>query len=108
MKHTNFSRIISIIFIILLLSGCSSVSRESESNGSVKEFSGVVKYVELEGGFWGIITTENVKYEPVNLEHKYRKEDLEVSGELKIVENTATIRMWGKPVEIIEIRRTDR
>lgn len=107
MKNMNFPGKISILFITSLLFICSCMSGESNINENVIEFSGVVKYVELEGGFWGIITTENVKYEPVNLEHNYRKDGLEVSGELKIIEDSATIRMWGKPVEILEIRKTN-
>jgi hypothetical protein len=58
-----------------------------------------IKYMEIEGGFWGIITKDNQKCIPLNL-----PEQLKTHGTTAfcIIEpaDVMTIQMWGSPVYI--------
>ncbi len=66
---------------------------------------GMISEVNLEGGFYGIIAQDGSRYNPASLPDSLREDSLAVYFEAKIRENVAGIHMWGKPVEIITIRR---
>ena len=65
---------------------------------------GTIRYIQLEGGFYGIITEEGEKYLPLNLKEEFKEDGLRVwfKGKLRKV---LTIQMWGKPIEILEIQK---
>ncbi len=65
--------------------------------------SGTITYVDLEGGFYGIVADDGSRYLPLNLPEEYRLDGLRITfvGELK--GDTATIQQWGTPVEIIAV-----
>lgn len=67
---------------------------------------GTVKYINLEGGFYGIITDNGKKIYPINLPNEYKTDGLRVKFKARILRNVTT-QMWGTPVEIIEIRTTN-
>jgi hypothetical protein len=62
--------------------------------------SGTVTYQDLEGGFYGIIGDDGEKYDPLDLDSKYRKDGLRVAFEATEARGTATIHMWGTPVNL--------
>ncbi|MCH7590511.1 hypothetical protein IIB34_05700 [PVC group bacterium] len=64
---------------------------------------GEVRYMEFEGGFYGIVSDQGDKYYPLNLEEEYRKDGLRVSFEA-VPADVMTIQMWGIPVEIHSIK----
>ena len=68
---------------------------------------GTIKYIWLEGGFYGIITDKGGKYLPVNLPEKFKKDGLKVWFKAK-PKKIVTIQMWGKPVEILEIKLIEK
>ena len=65
--------------------------------------SGTVTYVDLEGGFYGIVADDGTRYLPQNLPEEFAQDGLEVSFTAKVLEDVATIQQWGTPIEIIEI-----
>jgi len=64
---------------------------------------GLVKYINLEGGFYGIITDDGKQYDPVNLSQEYQREGLRISFEAKVRKDVVGTHMWGTPVEIIGV-----
>ena len=64
---------------------------------------GTVTYIELEGGFFGIITESGERYLPLNLPDEYALEGLFVDLTARIAEESATIAMWGTPVHLLSI-----
>ncbi len=64
----------------------------------------IVSYIDLEGGFYGIITDTGDHHDPINLPVEYQVDSLRISYKYKTVQNVASIRMWGTPIEILEIR----
>ena len=62
--------------------------------------SGRVSYVNLEGGFYGITGDDGKKYEPLDLDAKYRKDGLRVAFDATVAKDVASTRMWGTPVNL--------
>ena len=65
---------------------------------------GTIKYIQLEGGFYGIVTEKGGKYLPVNLKEEFKKDGLRIWFKAR-PKKVATIQMWGKPIEILEIQK---
>ena len=67
------------------------------------EATGTVVFVGLEGGFYGIITDEGARYDPVNLPPAFQRDGLRVRFRARILKDAAGIHMWGTPVELLHI-----
>jgi heat shock protein HslJ len=70
-------------------------------------FSGVgtVRFIELEGGFYGIITPEGDNYLPLNLPEEFQVDGLQVTFSAREERDVSTVFMWGTPVRIDTIAR---
>jgi hypothetical protein len=66
---------------------------------------GTIRYLDFEGGFYGIVADNGEKYDPVNLPRAYRKDGLRVKFHVKEKKGMAGIHMWGKIVEILSIEK---
>lgn len=64
---------------------------------------GVVKYVDLEGGFYGIVGDDGSRLYPVNLAEAYHRDGLRVRYRARELKDVLTTRMWGVPVELISV-----
>lgn len=62
---------------------------------------GKVQYQNLGMGFWGIIDAQGNQWRPVNLPEKLKKEGLEVSLNVKKIEEDFSIFMWGTAVKVL-------
>jgi len=63
---------------------------------------GTIKYVDMEGGFYGIVSEDGKKYDPINLSDKYKKDGLKINFKF-VNDKKAGYHMWGKTVKIEEI-----
>lgn len=86
-----------IIFIIILL-GCTSNSTENYPLAK-----GTVKYISLEGGFYGIITGKNEHLDPINLPKEFQVDGKRVIFSYKERKDLASFHMWGIIIEILDI-----
>ena len=68
---------------------------------------GTIKYIQLEGGFYGIVTEKGEKYLPINLKEEFKEDGLRIWFKAR-PKKVATIQMWGKPIEILEIRKVEK
>ncbi len=66
---------------------------------------GTVIYINLEGGFYGIIGDNGEHYDPTNLADEFKNDSLRISFEYKISENQISVHMWGKLIDIVKIQR---
>lgn len=90
----------NIIIIILIIIAFSCSSLESE----VKFTTGTVKYISLEGGFYGITTDDNKHLDPLNLSKEFQVDGKRIYFKYVVKKEGASFHMWGIIVEIIEIR----
>ena len=65
---------------------------------------GEITFVELEGGFYGIVTDQGEQLDPSNLPPEFKREGVKVKFKVKLQEAGPSIRMWGKQVEVLDIK----
>jgi inhibitor of cysteine peptidase len=86
--------------------GCNKhITREKgiQSNEQIISAEGTIVYQEFEGGFFGIITDNDYKYNPFNLPVNFKRDGLRIRFEGKLKTDLVSIHMWGKLLEITGI-----
>lgn len=64
---------------------------------------GKIHYIDLEGGFWGIISEENQKLFPIeSLSTDFQKEGLQVNLTY-LYSDAFSFQMWGRNIKILSI-----
>jgi len=91
--------LLSVTLILLVLNGSLAASEE------IIKGTGTIRYIPLEGGFYGIVGDDGKNYDPVNLKEEFRKDGLRVRFEAKVRKDLVSFHMWGRLVEIIRIER---
>ncbi len=66
---------------------------------------GTIRYIDLEGGFYGIIGEKQEHYDPLNLLEEYQQDNLRVEFKARLTPNQNSIHMWGKIIYILEIEQ---
>ncbi|MHC4956034.1 MAG: hypothetical protein ACYTGZ_19485 [Planctomycetota bacterium] len=66
-------------------------------------FEGTVNWVDLEGGFWGILGDDGKKYDPVNLPGEFAVDGLRVVVAARVLEDGVHFHMWGELIVIENI-----
>ncbi len=84
---------------IVALTGCVG------GGGEIVSGTGTVTYVDLEGGFYGIIGDNGEHYDPTYLGQEFQEDGLRVRFEAKIREDIASTHMWGTMIEISSIEK---
>ncbi len=90
------------LLTIFLLGGCDILT--SDSRG-IEYDEGTVKFIDLEGGFWGIITFKDEHFDVKNLPEEFQVDGLKVKFLYKFADDQVSFHMWGKIIEIIEISK---
>jgi hypothetical protein len=72
----------------------------------MQKLTGTVCRVDLEGGFFGIVTDEGEDLYPVDLPDAFKKDGTKIRF---AAESAAvfTMHMWGRPVTVRDIERLD-
>jgi len=82
-----------------------NVDLSDKGNKVVYQYRGTVKYLNLEGGFFGIVTDKGQKFLPMKIVDKSVLQDgaiIEFSGD-RIV-GMMTIQQWGTPFEVTKVK----
>lgn len=87
---------------LLLLGACKSTQTDEPGPGAVSGV-GTIRFIELEGGFYGLVTDDGEQLNPLNLEGRFKEDGLRVRFEGDLADDVMTIQMWGKPVRIRSI-----
>jgi hypothetical protein len=93
--------------MLVLLVNCNqyvSHKKNIQNNKNIITTEGTIKYIKLEGGFFGIITENGNKYVPINLTRDFQVDEFKVKFEGKLRPDLFSIHMWGKLIEIIKIK----
>ena len=95
--------------IILALIGaiivCGCIATDGD-DGHISA-NGTVTYVDLEGGFYGIVTDDGERYLPIGLEDRYRVDGMRLTFSGRVVPDAVTLQQWGTPIEILDIPWVD-
>lgn len=71
--------------------------------GEAVMLQGTVRYLHLEGGFWGIVTDNGQHILPKNLPLEYRKDGIRLRFSAQEITGAMTIQQWGKLSHLGEI-----
>jgi hypothetical protein len=80
------------------------MSPVSSATGTGFTATGTVTWLPMEGGFFGIITDDGKRYDPLNLPAEYAKDGMRVGFTAKTDPDMASFHMWGTIVSIIDIQ----
>ena len=67
---------------------------------------GTIRFVDLEGGFYGIVAEDGTKYDPTPLPDSLQENGVRIRFRVK-EKDVMTTRMWGTPVEVVHAERID-
>jgi hypothetical protein len=87
--------------LLCAILGCAGLGL-SQAAGT--PFQGRIVHNDFEGGFYGIVTREGKRLDPLQLPEGLKRKGLLVRGRYRLKEGIATTHMWGSPVEILEIQ----
>lgn len=113
-KYGRNAPTLAWLTLALLTAGCATAAEEEENamqdktqhvrEQGVTAFTGTMSWIELEGGFWGIVTPGGGKYLPTNgVPESLQKDGLPVRGTARVRKGYMTMQMWGSPVEVVTI-----
>lgn len=92
--------------LVLTTASCSRGFAASERTGGAEIVeTGTVKYINLEGGFYGIIGDSGARYDPTNLPKEFKVDGLKVRFTAKRQTGAVSFHMWGTLIEIISIEK---
>jgi len=103
MKIDNALVITAALF--LMLGAAAPAPGDGTAQKDTVSLKGTIVFVELEGGFYGIIADSGERYFPLNLDEQHKVNNLKVRIEGKLRKNVMTTTMWGTPFEILKIER---
>lgn len=104
MMHRAFIVISALGFA---LAGCMGTQPESEQRppDAIVSDIGTVRYIDLEGGFYGIVADDSTRYLPDSLDTRFREDGLRVRFRAERRDDVLTAQMWGQPVRLIDMAR---
>jgi hypothetical protein len=85
------------ILVSIGLSGCNEDMTIQDT--------GIIKYITLEGGFYGIITDKQEHYDPINLPDAYKQDNIRIKFKANYMKDQNNIHMWGELIYILEIEQ---
>lgn len=88
------------------LSGISSLTNNdstTDNNTKSQMITGTITFINLEGGFFGIITEDQIKHNPINLDDTLKSDGLNVSYSFEEDTDTFFCHQWGTIITITEI-----
>ena len=97
-RSISFFVLIGILVVSFLFTGCVPGSSPNQFSGT-----GTVTYIDLEGGFYGIIGDNQENYDPINLPDEFQQDGLKVTFTAKFRDDLADYHMWGRIIEILQI-----
>ncbi len=107
-----FGTVVICLGLTVALGGCHNPApaggqgTESKTGApSTQTVTGTVRYINVEGGFYGIVTDDGKKLDPVNLPQEFQKDGLRLRARVEPLQERVSVRMWGTPVRMIEFKR---
>lgn len=105
--HKSFIRVFSTVCICMMLLMNTSCAKQEQSTMKAKQSAWIeikVVYLNVEGGFYGLVTKDGKKLLPMNLAKEYHIEDtvLKIKGDE--IEGMATIQQWGIPYKLTGVQ----
>jgi hypothetical protein len=72
---------------------------------TTNSITGTVRYIDVEGGFYGIEADDGTKLDPVNLPVEFQQDGVRIRVQVEPLKNRVSLRMWGRLVRIVSLER---
>jgi hypothetical protein len=95
-------KMLQYLFLIILGLSFSDVSIAQTPNVPFN-LEGKVVYLPMEGGFYGIVSTDGRKYLAMNLPQMLQQTDLILRGKAILQNNMLGIHQWGEYIQLLDI-----
>ncbi len=106
--HANSSEWLGLLLVLI---GCGGGQTDwvtptpaAENQGQQVHIIGVVRHLELEGGFYAIRGADSVTYDPRNLPSEFQKDGLSVEADARRRDDVMGIHQVGVIVDLERIR----
>jgi hypothetical protein len=110
MKNLRLFLVLALASVALAgAGGCGGASRDAvpptptPGDPALITGSGTIRFLDLEGGFYGIVADDSSRYDPGELDPRLRRDGLRVRFDLRRVEGAMSIRQWGTIVTVVRI-----
>ena len=118
LQHTMNGRLAVVLFgLIWTLSGCSAPEPDmSEPEQPAEEqqpedvilskkvITATVTFIDLEGGFYGLMTEDGEKLLPSNLPKEFLKDGTVIQFHATTLKDMQSIHQWGTLVEVKDVK----
>ncbi|ALO33544.1 hypothetical protein CMT41_01520 [Colwellia sp. MT41] len=109
--------LIAAVTLSLLVAGCSQAHELSNNENKVTELRKdnmdnsakktwqqvTVKYLDFEGGFYGLVSKTGDKLLPMNLAKEYQLPGTVLKVQGHVIKDMMTIQQWGQVFKITEV-----
>ena len=105
MRHMpNILLLLATVLLLALLCSCDLFDDKDETFA----IEGNVKFSPVEGGCWFVQTTDDLRYEPLDMPEELKEDDLFVRLIVRPRDDAASICMVGRLVEIVIVVEPDQ
>lgn len=109
--------LITVLLLSCLLSACDVkevIPVDVNKSLAIKKDSVVIKekkmwhqgkviYLDLEGGFYGIVSESGAKFLPMSMPKEFLQSGAIIKFRGKMIKDIVTIQQWGQPFQIQEV-----
>ena len=96
---------VRILLVLVLLAVVATMCAPPANQPSLISATGHIRYLPIEGGFYGIVAEDSTKYDPVNLPEGLRGDGFRVRFRARLLTDRVSTHQWGQLIEIVEIER---
>ena len=95
-----------IVAVLILISvSVSTITYMTWAELDIVYGTGTVRFLDFEGGFYGIFGDNGEHYDPVDLSDEFKVDGLRVYFVARILLGFASFHMWGQLVSIVYIQK---
>jgi len=100
-------KIVALALLLIATISAVAIGYEMKKKENIVRGTGTIIWLDLEGGFFGIIGDDGEHYDPINLDSEFLDKGLRVYFEAKIRTDLGSFHMWGIIVEILKIQKLE-
>jgi hypothetical protein len=93
----------TLIGVAVLQNGLRSEPNNENTTDTTIVGTGTIRYLDFEGGFFGIVSDDDAHYLPARIPQEYQQDGLRISFTIEPVEDQMSFHMWGILVELHKI-----
>lgn len=103
--NKRWTPIIYVAIAVVIILGTVIPFASPDSYAGTISGTGTVKFINIEGGFYGITADGGINYDPTNLDRGFQQDGLKVAFEGKVRNDLANTHQWGTMFDLTSIKK---